>query len=199
MLERRQGLLTDIEEIERRIRAVPISDDALADALRRAPPGLVLEFGVYRGESLNYIASLVPDRVVYGFDSFEGLPETWRIGTEERGCFKTKPPTDLRGNARLVVGLFQNTLNSFLEAANHNVAFVHIDCDLYSSTKFVLDAVTPWLAPRAIIAFDEMIGYRGCEDHELKAFKEFLEDTGFEYRVIGRRHGCSAIVRIEHV
>ena len=41
--------------------------------------GLFLEFGVSAGRTVNYIASLVPDKTIYGFDSFEGLPEDWNI------------------------------------------------------------------------------------------------------------------------
>ena len=47
--------------------------------------GLYCEFGVYRGETLNFIASLVPVEV-HGFDSFEGLPEDWKQG-HEKGTF----------------------------------------------------------------------------------------------------------------
>ncbi len=42
--------------------------------------GLILEFGVYKGETINFIASKLRDKVIYGFDSFEGLPEDWRSG-----------------------------------------------------------------------------------------------------------------------
>jgi hypothetical protein len=45
-------------------------------------PGLYCEFGVYRGETINFIASLVKGEV-RGFDSFEGLPEDWKQGHEE--------------------------------------------------------------------------------------------------------------------
>jgi hypothetical protein len=38
--------------------------------------GLIMEFGVYKGETINHIASLLPNKQIYGFDSFEGLPET---------------------------------------------------------------------------------------------------------------------------
>ena len=36
--------------------------------------GLYLEFGVFKGETINEIALAKPDKIVYGFDSFEGLP-----------------------------------------------------------------------------------------------------------------------------
>ena len=45
--------------------------------------GLVLEFGVFMGSSINYFAKKLPkidvltDKTVHGFNSFEGLPEDW--------------------------------------------------------------------------------------------------------------------------
>jgi hypothetical protein len=36
-----------------------------------------LEFGVWHGRSLRQLAARFPDDVIYGFDSFEGLPVTW--------------------------------------------------------------------------------------------------------------------------
>ena len=38
--------------------------------------GLWMEFGVYRGTSISNFAKFCPT-TIYGFDSFEGLPETW--------------------------------------------------------------------------------------------------------------------------
>ena len=52
---------------------IPYSDRfALYEATSETSPfsGLVCEFGVYRGESINFIAGHLPDIPVYGFDSF---------------------------------------------------------------------------------------------------------------------------------
>ena len=48
-------------------------------AISRSPAGeMILEFGVYRAHTLNYIARRVrqkaPDTIVWGFDSFTGMP-----------------------------------------------------------------------------------------------------------------------------
>ena len=56
--------------------------DVLHHALRESPAeGLILEFGVYYGSSLFAIAKAT-QREVHGFDSFEGLPESWFVGAE---------------------------------------------------------------------------------------------------------------------
>ena len=39
--------------------------------------GYILEFGVYMAISTNHIAKLIQNITVYGYDSFEGLPEAW--------------------------------------------------------------------------------------------------------------------------
>ena len=52
--------------------------DLLTFALKQAPPGLALEFGVFKGTTINHLARQAPDRRFYGFDSFTGLPDTGR-------------------------------------------------------------------------------------------------------------------------
>jgi hypothetical protein len=47
--------------------------------LQHKPNTLWFEFGVASGNTINYISTFTNDKV-YGFDSFEGLPEKWRDG-----------------------------------------------------------------------------------------------------------------------
>ena len=42
------------------------------------PSGLFLEFGVYKGSSITNFAIAFPNVKVFGFDTFTGLPESWR-------------------------------------------------------------------------------------------------------------------------
>lgn len=42
-----------------------------------AVDGHYLEFGVFTGGTIRYIARRSRSRVIHGFDSFEGLPEHW--------------------------------------------------------------------------------------------------------------------------
>jgi hypothetical protein len=47
--------------------------------------GLVLEFGVWSGRTIDLVADRVgPSRTVHGFDSFEGLPQEWFLRKRSR-------------------------------------------------------------------------------------------------------------------
>jgi hypothetical protein len=145
--------------------------------------GYALEFGVASGRTLAMIADKMP---VTGFDSFEGLPEDWREGFP-KGTFACPVPNVLY--AEVVPGWFEDTVEKWV-SENHerldDLALVHIDCDLYSSTATALGAIREFLLPGTLIVFDEYHGYPGWEDHEHKAWSEFTVD-GPEYRVLG--HG----------
>lgn len=148
--------------------------------------GLYLEFGVFRGESINRAAGLKPEVTFYGFDSFKGMTEAWMLGTK-KGDFDlggTLPP--VRSNVKLIDGYFEDTLPGFVAAqAGRKIAFMHIDCDLYSATKTVFNETAGMLVPGTLIVFDEFFNYAGWEQGEYKAFAEFVEQTGVEFEYIG--------------
>jgi predicted O-methyltransferase YrrM len=144
-------------------------------------PGLALEFGVATGATLAIIADAVAaDRAVVGFDSFTGLPETWRTNFPA-GEFAQDPP-DIPG-ATVVIGLFDDTLPAFLADNDEPIAFLHLDADLYSSTKTVLDLAGDRLASDAVVVLDEFFNYPGWQQHEFRAWNEFIARTGrtFDY------------------
>jgi len=164
----------------------PTKLEHLSLAYSEAPAdGLALEFGVYKGTTINHLASQWPKRRFFGFDSFRGLPTDWAGSRHsevnfDRGGKKPK----VSSNVTLVEGWFDETLPSFLEAHADPIVFLHIDCDLYSSTKTVLDLTVARLAPGAVIVFDEFFNYKGYEQHEYKAFFEWVERFGLDYRFI---------------
>jgi predicted O-methyltransferase YrrM len=160
--------------------------DLLRFALSRAPEqGMVLEFGVEKGASITCLGKATSRRV-HGFDSFRGLPEDWHGTAETRGKFDLKgrlpqvPP-----NVALHEGWFDETLPRFLAENPEPAAFIHIDCDIYSSTRTVLDLLTPRIGPGTVIVFDEYFNYPGWRQHEYKAFQEFIESTGRTYDYLG--------------
>jgi hypothetical protein len=148
-------------------------------------PGLWLEFGVYKGNDLKQIARYHKGEV-YGFDSFEGLPEDW-THFQRKGRFSLEGglPGHLPRNAKLVQGWFDQTLPGFLDEHREPIAFLHIDSDLYSSAKTVLHLVRDRLRRGTIIQFDDFVNYPGWQDGEQKAFQEFVELSGLEYEYIG--------------
>jgi len=144
--------------------------------------GLVCEFGVYTGTSLNQIAALLPHATVWGFDSFTGLPENWRDRFPQ-GTYAVESLPQVRRNVRLVQGIFDDTLGPFLQEQSGWARFLHIDCDLYSSTKTVLEAFAERIRPGTVIVFDEFFNYPGWQEEEYKALVEFAakRELTFEY------------------
>ena len=101
--------------------------------------GLMLECGVADGASLRHLAGSMNARQFHGFDSFEGLPEAWSGTFEQKGKFGrggTLP--EVPSNVALHKGWFDQTLPAFLAAHADPIAFLHVDCDIYSSTVTVL-------------------------------------------------------------
>jgi hypothetical protein len=150
---------------------------------RSVPSGLVLEFGVYSGKTLDHIASLETGKI-WGFDSFEGLPDDWRPDVG-RGTFKREGLPEVAPNAELVVGWFEETLPEFLAAHAEPVSFLHVDCDIYQSTKTIFHYLHDRIVPETIIVFDEYFNYVGWRAHEFRAFAEFVAATGLNYRYLG--------------
>ena len=159
--------------------------DLLTYAVQQAPPGLALEFGVFKGTTINHLARRAPERHFFGFDSFEGLPEHW-TGRRyspvnfDRGGKKPR----VAANVSLIKGWFDATLPAFLAREMGRIGFIHVDCDIYTSTKTALKLTVPRLMPGAIIVFDEFFNYKGYELHEYKAFFEVAERFDLAYRFI---------------
>ena len=177
----------------------------LAHAIDQMPPeGLVLEFGVYFGTSITLIANM-SNRTVHGFDSFEGLPESWDIGdtwgqraVEKEGSYSTggKIP-ETPHNVKLHVGTFEETLPDFVAEHTERVSLINIDCDLYSSTRTVFKYLGDRIKVGTVIVFDEYFCFSGWREHEYRAFQEFLRETGlgYEYLAFSLFTG-QAVVRI---
>lgn len=159
-----------------------------------ATDGLYLEFGVGRGKSIRWIGSKV-DGPVHGFDSFEGIPEHWN--GNPIGAFAQKRLPKVPDNVEFHTGLFDATLPGFLADYPGPVAFLHVDCDLYSSTCTIFDGLGDRLQPEAIVLFDEYFNFHRWQLHEFKGFQEFVARSGVEYEYIAFSvTGQQAAVRI---
>lgn len=174
---------------------------ACLEESKRLPGGLHMEFGVYKGDSINMLAKLAPDRKFIGFDSFEGLPEMWTIESK-RGAFDVggKLP-QVRKNVSLIKGFYSATLPKFiLENTTETVAFVNVDCDLYSATKEIFAYLGDRFRVGTVIVFDEFYNYPDWLWHEYKAWMEFVEERGVKFTYIGFiRIATQVAVRIDAI
>jgi len=150
--------------------------------LMAAKQGLVLEFGVRHGTTINLIAGWT-DQDVHGFDTFSGIPENWH--DEQAGSYTTHGVLpEVRSNVRLHQGLFEDTLPAFLADNAGAVRFINVDCDLYSSTKTIFDHLCDRIVPGTVIVFDEYIGNPGWQEDEYKAFQEAVDSYGWTYEYL---------------
>lgn len=161
--------------------------------------GLYAEFGVADGESLRFLCQRVPGPV-YGFDSFQGLPEGWGAGVwpgtfaRPHGALPALPP-----NAVIMPGYFDESLPRFLQGlGSRSMAFLHMDADLYSSTSTVLNVLRERIVPSTILVFDEYFGYAGWKSGgEFRAFSEFIQRSGYRYEYLAcNAAGAQVAVRI---
>jgi len=155
--------------------------------------GHYLEFGVATGKTINFIAERIGSQVIHGFDSFDGLPEDWKTERQlfSKGSFYQDSLPQVADNVELIIGLFENTLPSFSKDIT-TTAFLHIDCDLYSSTKTVFEHIGHTLKEGSIIVFDE---YHVIKD-EHTAFKEWLSNTNFSATMVVRTLGPQQVTFI---
>lgn len=154
--------------------------------LVRDVPGDIAEFGVATGTSLMAFTriteiynTLLPHAVaqkrVHGFDSFEGLPElnpdidlatqdAQKVDDMKKGGFNASSTYDRLVDftkqhkaVSLYKGWFNETVPNFLSANPHvSFSLLHVDCDLYSSTKDCLTPTISRLNVGGVILFDEI-------------------------------------------
>jgi hypothetical protein len=182
---------TSVDFIEKNMANAVVFDnreDLWIKGLQAAPAkGLILEFGVFEGVSINFFADYLArkndSRRLYGFDSFEGLEEDWSGEALPAGYFNQGgklPP--VRNSVQLIKGWVQDTFPPFLkEHGQEGIAFIHIDTDTYSPARCILEHAAPYLLPGAVISYDELIGYPNWQNHEYKALNETIPQTDYEF------------------
>lgn len=150
----------------------------LTDALNQVSlDGLFMEFGVWKGETVTHIAKTCPQKTIHGFDSFEGLQEEWNNSPPGHFNLNGELPV-VPSNVRLHKGYFCDVLPIFKQQIpkKQPIAFLHVDCDLYSSTKDIFRELGEHIVPGTIIAFDDFLYNTNWIQHEPLAFAEFLKE-----------------------
>lgn len=170
--------------------------------------GVACEFGVSKGTTISQIANHFNTEVVYGFDSFEGLPEDWPLNNyfsvpQGRLSLGGSLP-DVPNNTSLVKGWYNETLPEWLKNNQKNIKFLHLDSDLYSSTLTVLNLCNSLIVPGTVIQFDEFYPwgedlldiFTKWEEWEYKALKEWTENNDREFEPLHRNNYFQCAIRI---
>lgn len=146
--------------------------------------GLILEFGVGYGKTINIISNAFSPSIIHGFDSFLGYPEDWKEGITKGTNACDIPNTE--PNVKLHLKTFDKSVPTFKKnfAKNLKITLMHLDCGLYSSTKIVLDNLKDNIKKDAIIIISDCMEYQGYETHSLKAFSEFLSEMNLKYEIV---------------
>jgi hypothetical protein len=134
-------------------------------------PGNVLEIGVYRGGSLARLAQVVqevcPQYHAIGIDTFSGHPYSDDHPVHPQGkyadvdlgwlraCMTEQPWGD---RVELHVGRVENILH---DLALRDIAFAHVDCDLYLPVKYCAEHLPALLKAGGSLYFDDF-GHEHC-------------------------------------
>jgi len=161
-----------------------LHDSILADLKNKSI--LYYEFGVAGGDMIRHWSThnVSEESKFVGFDSFEGLPESWED--------KKKKHFDQQGNfpdiddsrVRFVKGWFQDSVYQELTQCEFDKLCVfHLDADLFSSTMFVLFQLHPKLKKGDILIFDEFSSH----EHEYEALEIFKKccNEKWSFELIG--------------
>jgi len=155
------------------------------------------EFGVRQGRSLNWLIDAYPGQVIHAFDSWEGLPEEWNHGTGIVAGMSCDPPV-VPDHIQLHKGWFKDTLPVWKQEHTDTIGFLHMDADIYSSTKEVLVSLNNQIVPGTVITFDEFCNFRlsgkmrKWQDQEFLALVEWLDEYGREIKPLNRNWAYQA-------
>jgi predicted O-methyltransferase YrrM/SAM-dependent methyltransferase len=152
------------------------------------PFGHIIEFGCFRGGSAMFMGAvceeLLPGRIIYTLDTFEGMPETDpRVDAHSKGDFantsfaEVNAAIDRAGlkNVRPRKGLFEDTAAGVLREAGA-VALAHIDCDIRSSCNYARRVIRPFMVRGGYIVFDDAT-VSSCLG-ATEAVEEMIHETG---------------------
>lgn len=168
---------------------------SLTDPDARAFQGDYHEFGLFRGGTFLATGQILDDLGLkdvrlYGYDSFEGLPEATGIDAGDPrffegqfACSRAEVEANLakRGmdmsRVELIEGFYEDTLTEELHAAHpfRPASVVLLDCDYYSSTICAMNWLDRYIRAGTVLLFDDWFSYG--DDPELgqpKALEDWL-------------------------
>ena len=159
--------------------------------------GSMAEVGTYQGATAKLICQAKHNRLFYGFDTFEGLPEPgpkdtthgqrfYRVGKYAATYDGVKAYLAPFAGVQLVKGVFPAT-SQCIETAQFS--FVHLDMDLYAGTKDALEFFWQRMVDRGVIAVhDSHAGGVSQAIREFTAAESPLSFRSFGSHVIFIKH-----------
>jgi hypothetical protein len=162
--------------------------------------GALIDCGVWNGGSTVLLAAGAPEREVWAFDSFEGLPAPGALdeqpawwagevrGYEEmlREAMRECAP---RSDLHVMKGWFEETF-PVAERQIDDVAVLHADGDWYDSVRLTLEVFYPKLARGGYVVIDDYGGFKGArratdefrDNHRIRAPMTRVDYTGVYWR-----------------
>tara|TARA_B100001250_G_scaffold385644_1_gene381531 strand:+ start:323 stop:970 length:648 start_codon:yes stop_codon:yes gene_type:complete len=163
--------------------------------------GDVIEFGIWNGNNLLTMKKILDyfqqKKKLIGYDHFKGMP-------------KNLQKNNFRGDIDLInyfVKFFKlkkisiinddiMNLNKYLKSFK-KFSFIYIDCDIYKTTKIILENLSKKLSRGGLIVFDE--GNQRKQSGETKAMKEFFEKNKKNYKKFYLKKGYQPDVYLKKI
>jgi O-methyltransferase len=190
-------------------RSLAILSRQVDDLLKARVDGAFVGCGVWRGGASFVIADRLrrakSDRLVWMFDSFEGLPAPTEVDGPAALAYtkNTANPAyydncsasieevaasakrlNLTDQVKLVKGWFNDTLPASRENIGP-IALLRIDADWYQSVHCCLDQLYEQISPGGLVILDDYYTWDGCT----LAVHDFLSEHRLSHRI--REKGCA--------
>ena len=97
-------------------------------------------------------------------------------------------PKNLDKNVKIIKGYIEDTLEDFIKKNNiKKIDFIHVDVNIYSTAKKILEVTKKYMNKDSLILFDELVNYPfWWKNGEYKALTETYQKNEFKYLAFDR-------------
>jgi hypothetical protein len=154
--------------------------------------GAVVECGVWRGGGVILARLLSPDRIIWLYDTFNGManrskfdfkPGGYKMSEGKAAVSLVQVVANLEATntlhaefLRIVVGKVEETLLA-KDHLPEKIALLHLDTDWYHSTKTELGILWPLLQRNGVMIVDDYGHWHGCQ----KAVNEYFSPARYRW------------------
>lgn len=158
--------------------------------------GELAEVGVYEGGSAEIIRKAIPSKPLHLFDTFTGLPNTIKKGLDADSYYEGHMQVDFEkvkyyfrqfNDVHIYPGFFPDTAESIKD---RKFSFVHIDTDIYQSTRDALIFFWPRLEVGGSILMHDYPAHAGVK----KAVDELMDGVGTKHLGKWKAFQCDPMI-----